>query len=77
MIEAGLCGGMELAWNLKRGGPEKSIDYLAYRKAGRWIGRRHRRRLRRHEHPANPAVGRELRRHDGDAGDLLAYPSCK
>ncbi len=38
MIEAGLCGGMELAWNLKRGGPEKSIDYLAYRKDGRWIG---------------------------------------
>ena len=38
MIEAGLCGGMELAWNLKRGGPEKSIDYLAYRKGGRWIG---------------------------------------
>jgi len=38
MIEAGLCGGMELAWNLKRGGPEKSIDYLAYRKNGRWIG---------------------------------------
>lgn len=38
MIEAGICGGMELAWNMKRGGPEKSIDYLAYRKAGRWIG---------------------------------------
>jgi len=38
MIEAGICGGMELAWNLKRGGPDKSIDYLAYRKAGRWIG---------------------------------------
>ena len=38
MIEGGICGGMELAWNLKRGGPEKSIDYLAYRKAGRWIG---------------------------------------
>jgi hypothetical protein len=38
MIEAGICGGMELAWNLKRGGPEKSIDYIAYRKAGRWIG---------------------------------------
>jgi hypothetical protein len=38
MIEAGLCGGMELAWNMKRGGPEKSIDYLAYRKGGRWIG---------------------------------------
>ena len=38
MIEGGLCGGMQLAWNLKRGGPEKSIDYLAYRKDGRWIG---------------------------------------
>jgi hypothetical protein len=38
MIEAGICGGMDLAWNLKRGGPERSIDYLAYRKAGRWIG---------------------------------------
>jgi hypothetical protein len=38
MIEAGICGGMDLAWNMKRGGPEKSIDYLAYRKAGRWIG---------------------------------------
>ena len=38
MIEAGLCGGMSLAWNLKRGGPEKSIDYLAYRKAGMWLG---------------------------------------
>jgi len=38
MIEAGICGGMALAWNMKRGGPEKSIDYLAYRKDGRWIG---------------------------------------
>lgn len=38
MIEAGLCGGMKLAWNLKRGGPEKSIDYLAYNKTGTWIG---------------------------------------
>jgi len=38
MIEAGTCGGMELARNLKRGGPELSIDYLAYRKNGRWIG---------------------------------------
>mgnify|MGYP001033722583 FL=1 len=38
MIEAGICGGMDLAWNMKRGGPEKSIDYLAYRKDGRWIG---------------------------------------
>lgn len=38
MIEAGTCGGMRLAWNLKRGGPEKSIDYLAYNKTGAWIG---------------------------------------
>jgi hypothetical protein len=38
MIEAGICGGMDLAWNMKRGGPEKSIDYLAYQKAGVWIG---------------------------------------
>jgi hypothetical protein len=38
MIEAGICGGMELAWNLKRGGPERSIDFLAYRKSGTWIG---------------------------------------
>lgn len=38
MIEAGICGGMNLAWNLKRGGPELSIDYLAYNKTGTWIG---------------------------------------
>jgi hypothetical protein len=38
MIEAGICGGMDLAWNMKRGGPDKSIDYLAYRKDGTWIG---------------------------------------
>ncbi len=38
MIEAGICGGMNLAWNLKRGGPELSIDYLAYNKTGAWIG---------------------------------------
>ena len=38
MIEAGICGGMDLAWNLKRGGPEKSVDFFAYRKNGTWIG---------------------------------------
>ncbi len=38
MIEAGICGGMELAWNLKRGGPEHSIDYLTWRKGGTWVG---------------------------------------
>jgi hypothetical protein len=38
MIEGGICGGMDLAWNLKRGGPELSIDFLAYNKGGEWIG---------------------------------------
>lgn len=37
-IEAGICGGMQLGWNLKRGGPEKSLDYITYFKGGRWIG---------------------------------------
>jgi hypothetical protein len=32
MIEAGICGGMSLGWNLKRGGPEKSNDFLAWRR---------------------------------------------
>jgi hypothetical protein len=30
IIEAGKCGGMNLGWNLKRGGPERSIDFLAW-----------------------------------------------
>ena len=30
IIEAGRCGGMDLAWNLKRGGPEISIDFLVH-----------------------------------------------
>jgi hypothetical protein len=38
MIEAGICGGLDLAWNLKRGGPERSIDYLDVQRNGRWIG---------------------------------------
>jgi hypothetical protein len=38
MIEAGICGGMELAWNLKRGGPDRSIDYLTWKKNGTWVG---------------------------------------
>lgn len=32
MIEAGLCGGMSLGWNMKRGGPDKSNDFLAWRR---------------------------------------------
>lgn len=38
MIEAGICGGMDLALNLKRGGPEISIDFLTHRKNGTWVG---------------------------------------
>lgn len=34
IIESGRCGGMDLAWNLKRGGPEISIDFLAWQDGG-------------------------------------------
>ena len=32
VIEAGRCGGMDLGYNLKRGGPDISIDFLAWRR---------------------------------------------
>lgn len=35
MIEAGICGGMDLAWNLKRGVGPRSTDALAWRVNGR------------------------------------------
>jgi hypothetical protein len=38
MIEAGKCGGLNLGWNLKRGGPERSIDFLAERRGGGDMG---------------------------------------
>lgn len=38
MIEAGRCGGMDLAWNLKRGGPEISTDYIVHRTGGQDLG---------------------------------------
>jgi len=38
IIEAGRCGGLDLAWNLKRGGPEISIDFIAERVNGQVIG---------------------------------------
>jgi hypothetical protein len=38
IIEAGLCGGLDLGWNLKRGGPEISVDFLAERSGGAVIG---------------------------------------
>lgn len=30
IIETGICGGMDLGWNMKRGGPEISNDFLAW-----------------------------------------------
>ena len=38
IIEAGKCGGLDLGWNLKRGGPELSIDFLAERLNGEVLG---------------------------------------
>ena len=38
IIEAGKCGGMDLGWNLKRGGPEVSLDFITERVNGRVIG---------------------------------------
>jgi hypothetical protein len=38
MIEAGICGGLDLGWNLKRGGPEISIDFIAERRGGLTYG---------------------------------------
>jgi hypothetical protein len=38
MIEAGTCGGMRLGWNMKRGGPEVSVDFLTQLVGGRWHG---------------------------------------
>jgi hypothetical protein len=33
IIEGGLCAGFQFGWNLKRGGPELSIDFLAWRRS--------------------------------------------
>jgi len=38
IIEAGKCGGLDLGQNLKRGGPELSIDFLAWRQPGGEMG---------------------------------------
>jgi hypothetical protein len=32
VIEAGLCAGNTYGWNLKRGGPELSIDVIAWKR---------------------------------------------
>jgi hypothetical protein len=34
VIETGICGGMDLAWNMKRGGPERSLDAVVHRQGG-------------------------------------------
>jgi hypothetical protein len=38
IIETGLCGGVQFGWNLKRGGPEISTDFLAWRTGGGDMG---------------------------------------
>ena len=38
IIEAGKCGGLDLGRNLKRGGPEVSIDFLAWRRGDGEMG---------------------------------------
>jgi hypothetical protein len=38
IIEAGICGGLDLGWNLKRGGPSLSTDFIAERRGGQVIG---------------------------------------
>lgn len=37
IIEAGICGGLDLAWNLKRGVGPHSIDALAWRRPGGFV----------------------------------------
>ena len=38
IIEAGICGGLDLGWNLKRGGPDLSVDFIVDRRGGQEIG---------------------------------------
>jgi hypothetical protein len=38
MIEAAICGGLDVGLNLKRGGPEISVDFVAERRGGTTIG---------------------------------------
>jgi hypothetical protein len=38
MIEAAICGGLDVGLNLKRGGPDISIDFVAERRGGTTIG---------------------------------------
>ena len=38
IIEFGICGGMDIGWNMKRGGPEKSRDFVAWHDGRRRMG---------------------------------------
>ena len=38
IIEAGICGGLDLGWNLKRGGPSLSTDFITERRGSQVIG---------------------------------------
>lgn len=38
IIEAGICGGRDLGWNLKRGGPDLSLDFLVIRESDGYHG---------------------------------------
>jgi hypothetical protein len=38
IIEFGICGGMDIGWNMKRGGPEKSKDFVAWHDGRRHMG---------------------------------------
>ena len=38
IIESALCGGLDVGWNLKRGGPEISADFITERVGGTVIG---------------------------------------
>jgi len=75
IIEAGLCGGLQLGWNLKRGGPEISIDFIAERRGGQTYG---------YDIAVDyDNIGNEMRLYwgaDGPGSHFKAYspkPSCK
>ena len=38
LIEHAICKGLNVGWNLKRGGPEISNDFITYFTGGRWVG---------------------------------------
>ena len=57
IIEAALCGGLDVGWNLKRGGPAISDDFITERRGGDVDRPRHRLRLGQHEHRTELVLG--------------------